>query len=219
MMTIRRTLSFLALIMLWSPSWGCFAPTRPLENAKYSTILLGEVVGVRLTDYAEARQKQMRDGAKYPLLGDASASYVIEVLPIELLKGSNGRVGEIVTLRVPSGCAVPRAELNQYGLFFSSEPGVAMPMYQDDPDYKNRLTELGSQNVFTCTTGIERLSPHPCWKPRAAMLECLTFVKDLTYATRSSCPAGVQELRERMHGSVLGRFDWQMPPRDPSQMR
>lgn len=219
-MIVRRTLLILSLAMLWSLSWGCPSPTRPLEDAKYSTILLGEVVGVRLTDYAAARQKQIRDRAKYPLLTDASPGYEIEVLPIELLKGTNGNlVGELVTLRVASGCAIPRAELSQYGLFFLNEQNIAMPMYQDDSDYKIRLTALGSQNVSTCTTGIERLNPHPCWKPRAAMLECLTFVKDLTYATRSSCPAGVQELRERMHQSVLGGFDWQMPPLDPSKMR
>lgn len=218
-MMIRQTLPLLALVMLWSPSWSCPAPTKPLENAKYSTILLGEVVGVRLTDYAAARKKQILDGAKHPLLSDASPGYEIEVLPSELLKGSNGnRVGEIVTLRVPSGCSIPRAELSQYGLFFLNEQSIAMPIYQDDPDYKSRLAALGSQNVFTCTTGIERLSPHPCWKPRAAMLECLTFVKDITYATQSSCPVGVQELRERMHQSVLGPFDWQMPPLDPSKM-
>jgi hypothetical protein len=146
--------------MLCSLSWGCPAPTKPHEDARYSTILLGEVVGVRLTDYAAARQKQMRDRARYPLLSDATPGYEVEVLPIELLKGANGNlVGDLVTLRVPSGCAIPRAELSQYGLF-----------------------------------------------------------KDLTYATRSSCPAGVQELRERMHQSVLGRFDWQMPPLDPSKM-
>lgn len=218
-MMVRQTLLIVCLSMLCSLSWACPAPTRPHEDAKYSTILLGEVVGVRLTDYAAARQKQMRDRAKYPLLSDASPSYEIEVLPIELLKGANGSlVGELVTLRVPSGCAIPRADLNQYGLFFLNEQNIAMPVYQDDPDYKQRLTALGSHNVSTCTTGMERLSPHPCWKPRAAMLECLTFVKDLTYATRSSCPAGVQELRERMHQSVLGRFDWQMPPLDPSKM-
>lgn len=219
-MMFRRPLLILSLAMLGSLSWGCPAPTKPLEDAKYSTILLGEVVGIRLTEYSAARQKQMRDRAKYPLLSDASPGYEIEVLPIELFKGANGTpVGELVTLRVPSGCAIPRAELNQYGIFFLNEQNIAMPIYQDDPDYKIRLTALGSQNVSTCTTGIERLSPHPCWKPRAAMLECLTFVKDLTYATRSSCPAGVQELRERMHQSVLGRFDWQMPPLDPSKMR
>lgn len=217
-MMIRQTLAVLGLVMLWSLSWGCPAPTRPHEDVKYSVILLGEVVGVRLTDYAVARQKQMRDGAKYPW-SDASPGYEIEVLPIELLKGANGaRAGELITLRVPAGCAIPRAELSQYGLFFLNEQNVAMPIYQDDPEYKARLTALGSQNVFTCTTGTERLSPHPCWKPRAAMLECLTFVRDVTYATRSSCPAGVQELRERLHHSVLERFDWQMPPLDPSRM-
>lgn len=217
---IRQTLPLLALVMLGSPSWSCPAPTKPLENAKYSTILLGEVVGVRLTDYAATRKQQILDGAEYPLLSDASPGYEIEVLPIELLKGSNGnRVGEIVTLRVPSGCAIPRAELSQYGLFLLNEQSIAMPIYQDDLDYKSRLTALGSQNVFTCTTGLERFGPHPCWKPRAAMLECLTFVKDITYYTQSSCPAGVQELRERMHQTVLGRYDWQMPPLDPSKMR
>lgn len=102
-MMIRQTLPLIALLMLCSPGWSCSSPTRPLENAKYSTILLGEVVGVRLTDYAAARKQQILDGAEYPLLSDASPGYEIEVLPIELLKGANGnRVGEIVTLRVPT---------------------------------------------------------------------------------------------------------------------
>lgn len=77
-MMIRQALPLLALVMLWSPSWSCPAPTKPLENAKYSTILLGEVVGVRLTDYAAARKKQILDGAKHPLLSDASPGYEIE---------------------------------------------------------------------------------------------------------------------------------------------
>lgn len=219
-MRVRQSLLILSLTMLWSLSWGCPSPTLPEEDAKYSTILLGEVVGLRLTDYAAARQMQIRDRAKHPVVSDASPAYEIEVIPIELLKGANGNhVGELVTLRVPMGCAIPQAELNQFGIFFLNEPNVAMPMYQDDPNYKLRLTALGSQNVSTCTTGLERLGPHPCWKPRAAMLQCLTFVKDLTYGTRSSCPAGVQELRERMHQIVLGGFDWQMPPVDPSKMR
>jgi hypothetical protein len=219
-MTIRQAVSILSLAMMWSLSWSCASPSRPEADAKYSTILLGEVVGVRLTDYTSARQQQMRTGAKHPWMSDASPGYEIDVLPIELLKGANGsRIGEVIKLRVPSGCAIPLAELSQYGLFFMDAHNDAMPMYQNDLEYKVRLTALGSQNVSTCMTAIERFSPHPCWKPKAAMIECLTFVKDVAYSTPSSCPAGVQELREQLHQSVLGRFDWQMPPRDPSKVQ
>lgn len=68
-MMIRQTLPLLALVMLCSPSWSCPAPTKPLENAKYSTILLGEVVGVRLTDYAAARTKQILERMHQSVLG------------------------------------------------------------------------------------------------------------------------------------------------------
>lgn len=218
-MTILQSLVILCLAMLSSLSWACSSPARPHANdAQYSSILLGEVVGLRLTQYTAARQKQMREGSQYAPHG-WGGGYEVEVLPIEIFKSTaEHRVGELVTLRIPPGCAIPVADLNQYGVFFLTDQHTAMPLYQDDLEYKARLASLGSQNVATCTTGTERLSPHPCWKPRAAMLQCLTFVKDVVYATHSSCPSGVQELRERMHHSVLGRFDWQMPPLDPSKM-
>lgn len=195
---------------------ACPAPTRPGADSTYPTIILGEVVGVRLTDYAAARQKQISEGTTHAWMSDASAGYEVEVIPIEVFTGS---ATDLVTLKIPMGCAIRRADLNQFGIFFVKDEGVALPLYQDDRDYHRRLMSLGSQNVSTCTTGPERFNPHPCWKPRQAQLQCLTLVKDTAYYHRSSCPSGVQEFRERLHSTVLGVYDWQMPPVDPASMR
>ena len=145
-----------------------------------------------------------------------SPGYEVEVIPIEFLKGSTS---DRLTLQIPSGCAIPRADLNLFGIFYVDERGRTLPIYQDDREYQARLVGLSSRHTASCTTGMERLGPHPCWKPRLERLACLTLVKDVTYVSRSSCPSGVQEFRERLHSVVLGPYDWRMPPRDPNLPR
>jgi hypothetical protein len=200
----------------WSTAWACPSPTRPASDSEYATIVLAEVIGVRLTDYADARLRQLRERSAYAWASDASAGYEVEVIPLEVFKGS---APDRLTLQVPSGCGIPGADLSLFGIFYVDPRGHALPIYQDDLAYRERLVNLGSRYTTPCTTGMERLAPHPCWKPRRERLECLTQVKDITYSYRSSCPAGVQEFRERLHSVTLGRYDWQMPPRDPNLLR
>jgi hypothetical protein len=208
-----RRLAIVLSILGWSAAWSCPAPTRPLSDSKYATIVLAEVIGVRLTDYADARQRQVREGSTYAWGSDASPGYEVEAIPVEVLKGS---ATDRLTLRIPRGCAIPRADLNLFGIFYLDAKGNAFPVYQDDLEYQGRLVKLNSQHTTSCVTGAERFVPHPCWKPRREWLECLTLVKDITYSSPSSCPSGVQEFRERLHSAVLGRYDWQMPPHDPN---
>lgn len=195
-------------------TWACPSPTRPAADSEYTTILLAEVVGVRLTDYADARLRQLREKTRYAWGSDASPGYEVEVIPLETLKGP--AAPSRLKLQIPGGCAIPTADLQQFGLFHVDRNGRALPVYQDDPEYRTRLVRLGSEHATTCNTTSERFGPHPCWKPRQFLLQCLTFVKDMTYATRSSCPSGVQELRERLNTAIMGHYDWDLPPRDPS---
>ncbi len=211
-----RPLVIALWLMACSAAWSCPFPTRPQADAKYATIVLAEVVGVRLTDYAEARQRQIRERLPYAWGSDASPGHEVEVIAVDVMKGA---AADRLTLQIPKGCAIPRADLNLFGIFYVDEQGRALPVYQDDLEYRDRLLSLGSRYTSSCTTGQERLAPHPCWKPRQEYLECLTLVKDVTYTSRSSCPAGVQEFRERLHSVVLGRYDWEMPPRDPVELR
>jgi hypothetical protein len=50
--------------------------------------VLGEVVGVHLTDYAKARLEQIKEGRPYAWQSDASPGYQVEVLPFETYKGA-----------------------------------------------------------------------------------------------------------------------------------
>ena len=135
-------LVIMALLFLNLPeARACLAPDRPRDAAEYKTIVLAEVVGVRLTGYAEVRWQEISD-PKFDFYTDSSLGYEVEVLPLEVLKGAaSGKV----TLSIGGGCAVPEAGLRQVGLFFIGAGGEVNPIYQDDPDYSARLSKLGSR--------------------------------------------------------------------------
>src|SRR5688572_26413064 len=124
-----------------STAWSCPAPSRPAPDAAYPTIVLAEVVGVRLTDYADARLQQIRERSASAWGSDASPGYEVEVIPVEVFKGS---ASERLTLQIPSGCAIPGASLNLFGIFYMDSQGHAFPVYQDDLTYRERLVGLGS---------------------------------------------------------------------------
>lgn len=194
-----------------STSWGCSSPTRPEDNGKYASIVLGEVIGIRLTDYANARERQIRDGSAYAWGSDASPGYEVEVISFEILKGP---ARDRLQLKIPLGCAIPRPDLNQFGIFYIDAQGHAVPVYQNDEEYRSRLVALGSKYTASCA-GVERSTPHPCWKPRQHLLECLEFVHNVAAASPSSCPAGEQELRERLRSVVVGPYGWKIHPSAP----
>lgn len=190
-------------------SWGCPAPTRPNADSTYKTIVLAEVVGVHLTDYTAARLDQMKEGRAYAWPSDASPGYDVDLIAFETFAGSADKT---LSLHVAAGCAVPTPELNQFGIFYVNEDGTAQVVFQNHRDYRDRLEKLGSRYTGLCETTLERFSPHPCWKPTQAQLQCVTHIKDIAYSTRSSCPAGVQELYERLKEHTVVPYGWQWPP-------
>ena len=192
-----------------STGWGCPAPTRPNADSTYKTIVLAEVVGVHLTDYTQARLDQIKEGRAYAWPSDASPGYDVDLIPFETFKGSTDKT---MSLRVAAGCAVPTPELTQFGIFYVNEDGNAQVVLQSHRDYRDRLENLGSRYTGLCETTLQRFNPHPCWKPTGTQLQCISYVKDLAYAARSSCPAGVSELYERMKEQTVVPYGWQWPP-------
>ena len=60
---LAKLLAIVLAILSLSTAWSCPSPTRPGSDSKYVTIVLAEVTGVCLTDYADARQRQIRQGS------------------------------------------------------------------------------------------------------------------------------------------------------------
>lgn len=199
--------------MICPNTWGCIGPTRPLEDEAYPKIFLGEVVGIRLVDYAAARLEQMRKGTATAWMTDESPAYEVDLLLIETFRGA---LASQVTLKVPRGCAIPEADLRLFGIFYANEDGTALPIYQDDLEYAERLGKLGSRYTAACATSEERGAPHPCWKPRASALQCLTRLRSSAGYFKSSCPGAVDDLYEYMNSRTMGRYNWKMPAVDRS---
>jgi hypothetical protein len=109
-----RGLSVLAALALGvlapSISWACSSPTRPNADSAYKSIVLAEVVGVRLTDYIQARLDQIKEGRPYAWQSDGSAGYDVDLIPFETFKGSSDKT---ISIHVAAGCAVPTPELMQ----------------------------------------------------------------------------------------------------------
>lgn len=203
--SLRLTAIILALAMA-PPSWGCLAPSRPGDDADYKTIILAEVVGVHLTEYAQFRVQEVYDGNSWAT--DGSLAYEVDLITFETFKGSAGRT---LSLRVPSGCAIPTAELNQFAIFYVRESGDALIIPQNYHDYRERLKKFGSRYTSTCNTSKQRFTPHPCWKPEMARLECVLAVHRITQMMGPSCPAGPQAVYEQLSGETLAPYDWKPP--------
>jgi hypothetical protein len=103
--------------------------------------------------------------------------------------------------------------LNQFGIFYVDERGEADVVLQDDPEYRDRLQKLGSRYADTCNTAVERLAPHPCWKPRQAFVGCLRRIETTGSYLETSCPSGVRDLYERMYLESVGSYGWKPPLR------
>jgi hypothetical protein len=205
--SFRLIASVLGALMA-STSWACPAPSRPKEDSEYKVIAVAEIVGIHLTEYAQARLEQIKEGRAYTWPMDTSPGYDVDVIPFETLKGSTDRT---MAIHVSAGCGVPTPDLNQFGIFYVDEAGNAQVVLQDHTEYRDRLEKLGSRYTTTCSTS-ERFAPHPCWKPRQERLECLSLVKNIAFVTRFSCPAGVQELYEQMKGVTVKQYGWEWPP-------
>src|SRR5688572_14820997 len=190
-MRTRIKLAAITIGVAFGPAaWTCPSPTEPRADSQYEIIVLGEVVGVHLTDYAKARLEQIKEGRPYAWQSDASPGYQVEIIPFETYKGATELT---MSIRVAAGCAVPTPELNQFAIFYVDEDGNAQVVYQNHSGYHARLEKLGSRYTDTCESMQERFMPHPCWKPRPSDLQCLTRVKDVVYARRFSCMTGIQE--------------------------
>ena len=200
-------------LLLATVSWACPAPTRPNADDTYKTIVLAEVVGLYLTDYTRERLEQMKDGRPYTSPSDASPGYDVDLIVFENLKGS---AEQTMSLHVTAGCGTQKPDLNQFGIFYINADGSAHVVLQHFLDYRERLEKLGSRFTGLCVTTQERFTPHPCWKPMQSQLDCMILIKDMAYSRRSSCPAGVSELYERMKEQIVAPYGWGWPPlRDP----
>jgi hypothetical protein len=60
---------------------------------------------------------------------------------------------------------------------------------------------------------VERLAPHPCWKPRQAFVGCLRHIETTGSYLETSCPSGVRDLYERMYMESVGPYGWKPPLR------
>jgi hypothetical protein len=194
---VITTLLFLNL----SEAGACLAPTRPLEDAEYETIVLAEVVGVRLTGYAEVRWQEISD-PNFDFYTDSSLRYEVEVLPVEILKGAaSGKV----TLSIGDGCAVPEARLRQVGLFYIGADGKASPILQNDREYSARLSKLGSRYGARCANEMEKRLPHPCPKIGQELAGCIRLLEEFGDAVAPSCPGVGRKIVERLEADLSSR--------------
>lgn len=204
-----RCLLLVMALACVTPGWACNTPTRPVGNDAYVDIHLAEVVGIRLTDYTQVRLAQIRDHSSQGWSSDLSPAYELDLLPIETFKGST--LSQI-TVKVQRGCGIAAPDLKLFGIFYLDKDGNALPIYQDDSEYRDRLVMLRSRFISTCTTGDERGLPHPCWKPRGAVIECLGRVREAARRVNDACPGAGSELYDDVSSTALGRYDWKMPP-------
>lgn len=197
-----RNLVLIALLFLnLSEAGACLAPTRPLEDAEYETIVLAEVVGVRLTGYAEVRWQEISD-PEFEFRTDSSLRYEVEVLPVEILKGAaSGKI----TLSIGDGCAVPEAGLRQVGLFYIGADGKANPIYQNDAEYSARLSKLGSRYGARCANEMEKRLPHPCPKVGQELAGCIRLLEEFGDAVAPQCPGVGRKIVERFEAGLSSR--------------
>ena len=197
-----RNLVIAALLFLnVSEAGACMSQTRPLDDAEYQSIVLAEVVAVRLTGYAEVRWQEISD-PKFDYSTDSSLGYEVEVLPVQILKGAaSGKI----TLSIGGGCAVPEAGLRQVGLFYIGADGQASPIYQDDPEYSGRLSKLGSRYGARCANEMEKRRPHPCPKVGQELAICVRLLEEFGDAVAPSCPGVGRKIVERLEADLSSR--------------
>lgn len=192
--------ALLMLMLVSHESQACLAQMRPHDAQAYERILLGEVVSVRLTEYATLRAREIADPVKGVWYTDGTLDHVIEVLPLEVLKGSAGSGKQ--TISIKNGCGIPEPHLRQIGLFYIDATGAAVPVYQNDREYRTRLKQLNSRYAAPCANEKERRLVHPCAKPRQEMTMCVRLLDATADTVAPSCPGFAQRVMERLESEM-----------------
>ena len=113
-------------------------PHDPFES--YDSIVVGEVVGVRLTEYIAQRTEAIEEGDRFVrYFSNVTADYELEVVVDRVISGPESR-----TLRVVAGgCGVATPQMGDFSVLFVNA-SRAIPIYSSEGGiYSDYLLKVG----------------------------------------------------------------------------
>ena len=124
-----KLLLALLLICSTSPVFACLGKLVPESGfEKYDSIVVGEVVGVRMSAYIEQRLDSISKGDRYQRrFSDVTPEYELELLVDRTISGEEK---SIVKVRA-SGCGVLVPDLGEFAVALITD-SKAFPVFQSE---------------------------------------------------------------------------------------
>ena len=133
---MKALVAILLGLLISTPAIACRAKQKPDEKKldSYKLVFSGEVLGVQLSEYEDALKKCDKDKKldACPIdVWDTTEVHEVTVFADKIFRGD---APKIATLKI-GGCGMEIPRVHQYGLFFVSDDGFVIPLYDDEGQY------------------------------------------------------------------------------------